>query len=199
MRAAEHADVDKMRVLLKEGARVSDTDASGWTPLMYAAASSSSPPVQLLLQTGADPNQKSLTGDTALMASAITGAFDDDLVRAGANVNAQNSAGVTALMMLAAKGEADEIRDALKAGANAFLKDAKGRTALDYLRLANCGKSPIRDEASRWVTYGKGKCRALDEDDFKQAEKLLKNPVVPIPTKKLEAALLFWFASAMGE
>jgi len=174
MRAAEHGDVDKMRALLKEGARISDADASGWTPLMYAAASSSSPPVQLLLQMGAAPNQKSAMDDTALMASAITGAFDDDLVKAGANINAQNSAGVTALMILAAKGEADEIRDALKAGANASLKDAKGRTALDYLRLANCGKSPIRDEASNWVTYGKGRCRALDADDFKQAEKLLK-------------------------
>jgi TonB family protein len=190
MRAAEHGDADKMRVLLKEGAKISDTDASGWTPLMYAAASSSSPPVQLLLERGADPNHKSATGDTALMASAINGAFDDDLVKAGANINAQNSAGVTALMILAAKGEADEIRDALKAGASASLKDAKGRTALDYLRLANCGKSPIRDEASEGVTYGKGKCRALDEDDFKQAEKLLKNPAVPIPTKKLEAGAI---------
>src|SRR5208282_6570219 len=103
------------------------------------------PPVQLLLGMGADPNQKSAIGDTALMASASRGAFDDDLVKAGAKINAQNSAGVTALMILAAKGEADEIRDALKAGANASLKDAKGRTALDYLRLANCGKNPIRD------------------------------------------------------
>ncbi len=186
MRAAEHGDVDKMRALLKEGARISDSDASGWTPLMYAAASSSSPPVQLLLEKGADPNHKSAMGDTALMASAITGAFDEDLVKAGANVNAQNSAGVTALMILAAKGEADEIRDALKAGANASLKDTKGRTALDYLRLANCGKSPIRDEGSMWVTYGKGKCRALDADDFTQAEKLLRNPVAVIPTKKPE-------------
>jgi TonB family protein len=190
MRAAEHGNVDNMRVLLKQGARVSDTDASGWTPLMYAAASSSSEPVQLLLQMGADPNQKSITGDTALMASAINGMFDEDLVKARAKLNAQNSGGITALMILAAKGEADEIRDALKAGANASLKDAKGRTALDYLRLANCGKSPIRDEASEWVTYGKGKCRALDEDDFKQAEKLLRNPVVPAPTKEIETGAI---------
>lgn len=182
MRAAEHGDVEKMRMLLQEGAKVSDTDASGWTPLMYAAASSSSPPVQMLLQMGADPNQKSAMDDTALMASAITGAFDDDLVKAGANINAQNSAGVTALMILAAKGEPDEIRDALKARANASLKDAKGRTALDYLRLANCGRSPIRDEASNWVTYDKGRCRALDADDFTQAEKLLKAAALPIQT-----------------
>jgi hypothetical protein len=75
----------------------------------------------------------------------------------------------------------------LKAGANASLKDTKGRTALDYLRLANCGKNPIRDEQSEWVTYGKGKCRALDAEDFTQAEKLLKAAALPIPTKKPEA------------
>ncbi len=188
MRAADNGDVDKMRALLKEEAKVTETDASGWTPLMYAAASSSSPPVQLLLEKGADPNQKSARGDTALMASAITGAFDEDLVKAGANVNAQNSAGVTALMILAARAETDEIRDALKAGANASLKDSKGRTALDYLRLANCGKSPIRDEGSDWMRIEwRGKCRSLDADDFRQAEKLLKNPkAVPIPTKTPE-------------
>lgn len=174
MRAAERGDVEKMRTLLKDRARVSDTDASGWTPLMYAAASPYSLSVELLLQMGADPNQKSAIGDTALMASAIAGAFDEDLVKAGAKVNAQNLAGVTALMILAAKGEADEIQDALKAGANASLKDGKGQTALDYLKLANCGKSPIRDEGSSWVTYGKGKCDALDDDDYAQAEKLLK-------------------------
>jgi TonB family protein len=99
MRAAEHGDADKVRAQLRQGAKVSDSDASGWTPLMYAAASSSSAPVQLLLQMKADPNQKSLIGDTALMASAINGAFDDDLVKAGASINAQNSVGVTALMI----------------------------------------------------------------------------------------------------
>jgi hypothetical protein len=38
------------------------------------------------------------------------------------------------------------------------------------------------------VTYGKGKCRALDAADFTQAEKLLKAAVSPVPTKKPDAA-----------
>jgi hypothetical protein len=33
------------------------------------------------------------------------------------------------------------------------------------------------------VTYGKGKCRALDADDFRWAEKLLKVAVIPATTK----------------
>jgi hypothetical protein len=72
-------------------------------------------------------------------------------------------------MILAARGEADEIKSALTAGANASLRDAKGRTALDYLRLANCGKNPLGE----YTTYGGGECDYLDEDEVKAATKLL--------------------------
>ena len=105
------------------------------------------------------------------MASAISRSFDEDLARAGAEVNAQNSAGTTALMILAAKGEADEVSAALKAGANARLRDTKGRTAVDYVRLASCGKSPIPE----WTTFvSGGKCDHLDEDDVHRITVLLK-------------------------
>ncbi len=138
---------------------------------MYAAASSNSEPVQLLLAAGANPNHKSLLGDTPLMASAISRTFDGDLLRAGANINAQNSRGVTALMILASTAESDEVNDALKAGASAFLKDAAGRTALDYLLLTNCGKSPIKE----WHTFETGEqCDHLDLEDVQKTETLLK-------------------------
>ncbi|HWO38221.1 MAG TPA: ankyrin repeat domain-containing protein, partial [Candidatus Acidoferrum sp.] len=143
MKAAANADTNSIQSILSSSKDVDAADSSGWTALMYAAASSHSEPVQLLLAAGANPNRKSLSGDTPLMASAISRSFDEDLVRAGADVNAQNSVGTTALMILAAKGEADEVAAALKAGANSRLRDAKGRTALDYVRLANCGESPV--------------------------------------------------------
>ena len=75
-------------------------------------------------------------------------------------------------MILAAEGETDEVRDALKAGADATLKDALGRTALDYLHLANCGKSPVPQY--RTFTTG-GKCDQLDEDDVREVATLLKS------------------------
>jgi len=171
MKAAVNANIESLKRLLATTKDVDAADSSGWTALMYAAASSHSEPVKLLLAAGANPNHKSFAGDTALMASAISGSFDDDLVRAGADVNAQNSAGMSSLMILAAKGDADEVASALKTGANGFLKDAKGRTALDYLRLANCGKSPVPE----WSTFvSGGKCDHLDEDDVRQITGLLK-------------------------
>jgi ankyrin repeat protein len=49
MRAATRSDVAKMKLLIKEGTKVSDADSSGWTALMYAAAAESSEPVRVLL------------------------------------------------------------------------------------------------------------------------------------------------------
>jgi Domain of unknown function (DUF6438)/Gram-negative bacterial TonB protein C-terminal/Ankyrin repeats (3 copies)/Ankyrin repeats (many copies) len=171
MRAAARADVNSIQEAIARGDDIDAEDSSGWTALMYAAASSHSEPVQLLLKAGANPNHKSFAGDTPMMASAIGSQFDQDIFRAGGQIDAMNLDGVTALMILAAKGDADEVKEALNAGANAFVKDTKGRSALDYLRLANCGKSPIRE----WNTFETGgKCDHLDEDDFKQAASVLK-------------------------
>ena len=79
---------------------------------------------------------------------------------------------MTALMILASRAEADEIGDALKAGADPFLKDAEGRSALDYLRLANCGKSPIR----QWLNFDTGNdCNHVDKDHLQKVTTLLKN------------------------
>jgi TonB family protein len=174
MLAAARKEVDKLKALIDTGGNVNETDASGWSVLMYAARSSSSFPVQMLLKAGADPNQSSPHGDTPLMVSCLDGLWDDDLVKAGANVNAQNRDGQTALMMLATRDEVDEIRDALNAGSDASLKDKKGRTALDYLRLASCGKSPLYDPVTDDIS-GFRKCTAFPEDELRAAEKLLED------------------------
>jgi TonB family protein len=176
MRAAWKADIGQLSALIASGSDVNQTDASGWSALMYAAASDSSEPVKLLLKAGANPNQVSLRGDTPLSASASGGAWDDELVRAGANVNSQNDEGQTALMFLAARAEVDELRDALKAGASTTQKDIKGRTAVNYLRQASCGKSPLSDPLTNgWMTTTYSTCNALDADDVRAANKLLSD------------------------
>jgi TonB family protein len=169
MRAARTNDTTSMKAALATGTDVDAQDSSGWTALMYAAASSSSEPIQLLLKGHANPNHKSFRGDTPLLASAISGSFDADLFLAGGDVNARNIDGVTLLMILAAKGQADDIAEALKAGADPSAKDAKGRSALDYLHLANCGKSPIFE----WRFESVGGCNSLNADDVRRVAALL--------------------------
>jgi uncharacterized protein len=173
MLAAGRNDTEELKALIDEGANIEAVDSSGWTALMYAMCANSSVPAQLLLKAGADPNQASPHGDTALMASAADGSWDSDLVAAGAKMNAQNNDGQTALMFLAGRDEVEEIHDALKAGVDVGLKDKMGRTALDYLELANCGKSPLRDSVvDEDLSFAK--CNAFDRDDFRAAEKLLR-------------------------
>jgi TonB family protein len=174
IRAASRGDVVELSKLLATQKNANEKDASGWSALMYAAASGHTESVQLLLRAGANPNHVSILGDTPLIASASQRAWDADLVRSGAKVNWQNREGQTALMFLAAQAKVDELRDALKAGASATLKDREGRTAVDYLRQASCGKSPISDPLTTgWMTTTYSTCNALNEDDVRACNKLL--------------------------
>ena len=175
MLAAARKEMVKLKALVDAGGNVNETDASGWSVLMYAACSSSYSPVEMLLKAGADPNQSSPHGDTPLMVSCLNGNWDDNLVESGADVNAQNKVGQTALMMLAARDNVDEIRDALEAGSDASLKDKQGRTALDYLKLASCGKSPLYDPLLTNIGYGYSKCTAFPADELRAAEKLIED------------------------
>jgi TonB family protein len=174
MKAAARGDGDALRTLLTDGADVTAVDASGWTALMYGAANwTPSNAVEILLAAGADPNHASLIGDTALMAFALTGHFEEDLAKAGARVNSQNHEGVTTLMILATHADPEEIQTALRAGANGSLKDAQGRTALDYLEAANCYRSPIRGR-EEFLDAGERSCTAFERDDYRASRKLLR-------------------------
>jgi hypothetical protein len=146
MDAAQRGDKAGFQAALAAGDKLTDVDASGWTPLMYAAGSYGDSLEGELLKAGANVNARSKRGETALMASAVTGMADEDLLAAGTDVNAANDVGTTALMLLVQRGEADEIAVLLKAGADARKKDAAGRTVLDYLNAANCGRPIVQAE-----------------------------------------------------
>jgi hypothetical protein len=169
-------DKTGIQAALAMGDKITDADASGWAPLMYAAGSFSSSGEGELLQAGADVNARSKRGETALMAAAAAGMADEDIIHAGADVNATNDAGMTVLMLLSQRGRPDEIAILLKAGADARRKDAAGRTALDYLNAANCGRPIVtkRDPPGiieGVVTYSR--CNALRDDYFKSKQLLI--------------------------
>lgn len=173
MDAAHSGDKEEFQAALAAGNRLTDVDASGWTPLMYAAGSYGNSMESELLKAGVNVNARSMRGETALMASAATGMADEDLLNAGANVNAANDVGMTALMLLSQRGEPDEIKALLKAGADARKKDAAGRTALDYLNAANCGRPIVRAKDPQWMTVGYSRCNVLDGDDYQKSKRLL--------------------------
>ena len=173
MDAVHSGDKEEFQAALAAGDKLTDTDASGWTPLMYAAGSYGSSEESEILKAGADVNARSMRGETALMASAATGMADEDLLKAGADVSAVNDVGMTALMLLVQRGDPDEIKILLKAGADARKKDASGRTALDYLNAANCGRPIVEPKDPKSMTVGYSRCNALDGDDYRQSKQLL--------------------------
>lgn len=173
MDAAQRGDKPGVQAALIAGDKIIDVDASGWTPLMYAASSYGGSVVTEMLNSGANVNARSKRGETALMASAVTGAADEDLLNAGADVNGVNDVGMTALMLLVQRGEPDEIAALLKAGADARKKDASGRTALDYLNAANCGRPIVQAKDPQGMTLGYSRCNALDRDDYQKSMRLL--------------------------
>jgi TonB family protein len=173
MDAAQKGDKVGFQAALAAGDKLTDVDASGWTPLMYAAGSYGDSLEGELLKAGANVDARSKRGETALMASAVTGMADEDLLDAGAHVNAVNDVGMTALMLLVQGGEPDEIKTLLKAGADARKKDAAGRTALDYLNAANCGRPIVEAKDPQWMTVGYSRCNALTKDDYQKSKQLL--------------------------
>jgi hypothetical protein len=173
MDAAHDGDEVRFRTALAAGDKLTDVDASGWTPLMYAAGSYGKSEESEILKAGVSVNARSKRGETALMAAASTGMADEDLLKAGADVNAVNDIGMTALMLLVQRGEPDEIMILLKAGADARKKDASGRTALDYLNAANCGRPIVQAKDPQWMTVGYSRCNALDGDDYQKSKRLL--------------------------
>jgi len=173
MDAAHRGDKAGVQAALAADDKLTDVDASGWTPLMYAASSYGDSVVSEMLEAGAKVNVRSKRDETALMASAVAGMADEDLLDAGADVNAINDVGMTTLMLLVQRGEPDQIKALLKAGADARKKDASGRTALDYLNAANCGRPIVQAKDPQWMTMGYSRCNALNGEDYQKSKQLL--------------------------
>ena len=173
MDAALRGNKEAFQAALEAGDKLTDVDASGWTPLMYAASSYGNSPLKQMVKAGVNVNTRSKQGETGLMAFAVKGMADEDLLKAGAEVNATNNVGMTTLMLLVQRGDPDEVAILLKAGADARAKDTKGRTALDYLNAANCGSPIVHEEDPQWMTLGYSKCNALERDDYQKSKRLL--------------------------
>jgi hypothetical protein len=134
----ELATIDK---LLKANHSVNAADASGWTALMYAAYDNMDQVFDRLLAAGADPKAVSATRQTVLMAVAA-GAMAtqhkiERLVALGVNINAVDNDEQTALMFAVERfWLPDQTAWLLANGARTGIKDARGKTAADYLEAA---------------------------------------------------------------
>lgn len=95
--AAWYCNLTIARDLLSRGARVNASDVNGQTPLISAAQTCpDGQMVKLLLDAGADPNEKTAGNSTALMSAQGNPVNTAELLKAGADPTVQNRYGGTA-------------------------------------------------------------------------------------------------------
>ena len=120
--AAYHDDLEMARLLTAAGADVSaQTRLGSLTPLFMAAKNGGAAMVELLLQTGADPQSTNANGTTPLMLAGASGDIEtvEILLGRGTDANAKDlTNGQTALMFAAALGRAPAVKLLAEHGAD---------------------------------------------------------------------------------
>lgn len=119
------------------GVSIATLTASGRTLPVEAVRMRYPEMVELLLELGADPEQRCKDGNTLLQATTSWNYWDINqlrkrLIARRLNLNTADNSGLTALMKAARHGEDWEgLHQLVEAGADLSARDKKGRTALD--------------------------------------------------------------------
>jgi ankyrin repeat protein len=140
MKAVVQQTPEEIAALLKAGADINAEDASGWTPLMYAAQAGKLENLKLVVASGGKAGHRSAAGETALFAAVSS--WDDPTARvkllkaAGTDINAKDKHGTSALMIAAQHfWIPDLIATMIELGADKTQRDVSGRTAADLLEV----------------------------------------------------------------
>ncbi|KAI5091068.1 protein TANC2 isoform X2, partial [Silurus meridionalis] len=131
--AAGRGKLDVCRLLLEQGAAVSQPNRRGILPLFSAVRQGHWQIVELLQNHGADVNMADKQGRTPLMVAASEGhlATAEFLLEQGASLALMDKEGLTALSWACLKGHLPLVRTLVEKGAATAHADKSGRTPLD--------------------------------------------------------------------
>ncbi|XP_072270709.1 protein TANC2 isoform X2 [Pyxicephalus adspersus] len=131
--AAGRGKLEVCRLLLEQGAAVSQPNRRGVVPIFSAVRQGHWQIVDLLLTHGADVNMADKQGRTPLMTAASEGhvATVEFLLAQGASIGLMDKEGLTALSWACLKGHLSVVRSLVENGAATDHADKNGRTPLD--------------------------------------------------------------------
>ncbi len=134
----EKGEVSSVELFLKAGFDVNSSNRKGVTLLGLAIRFNHLNVVRMLLSWGADINLKSRDRDnTPLMDAAAEGHLEmlQELIHLGADLAGQSRNGQNALVLAIGKGADAVCRILLDAGADPFMDDKLGMSALKYAQM----------------------------------------------------------------
>jgi ankyrin repeat protein len=94
--------------------------------------------VNQLIKYGANPNVTSSNGHSVLLSAASFGSCEiiETLLKQGAEINHKRKVdGITALMLATFDGDVKKVKLLLSYGADKYLTDKNGKTALNYVEM----------------------------------------------------------------
>lgn len=130
---------DVLDLLLGVGLKPSaDCGEGRGGPLQIAASAGRDELVKKLLAAGANPDERTKDGDSALIAAASHGhvAIVKRLLAAGADVDGRGAHRMTALLVAASNGHVEVVHALLEAGADRRMRSESDQKAIDLARAA---------------------------------------------------------------
>lgn len=133
--AIGRGNTDIIRLLLAQGAATHKKEDADYSPLYLAAIMGKSEAFQILLEAGADINEKTKKGKTFLHTAIEAEESEEEgmvqvFIQAGCDIEAKTTKGKTALHLAAEEGKENIVRILLNAGADINAKTKNGQTPL---------------------------------------------------------------------
>jgi tankyrase len=143
LRALEKGDVELIDLFVRANFNIHLTDDNGTPPLLVALKKGYTIVARILLNAGADVNEKDKLGLTPLMLACGKPTFGyrdiaETLIKKGAHINVRDALGYTPLLLALSGGTVDIAELLIDKGADVSARTRKGETPLSLAQQAQC-------------------------------------------------------------